>query len=49
MPRPRYWQDPLPIGPDAPPVEPFEPEQPSPPGLELIQMGLVALSSDIEY
>ena len=42
MPRPRYWQDPLPIGPDAPPVEPFEPEQPSPPGLELIQMGLVA-------
>jgi hypothetical protein len=42
MPRPRYRQDPLPIGPDAPPVESFGPEQRSPPGLELIQMGLVA-------
>jgi hypothetical protein len=34
MPRPRYRQDPLPIGPDAPPVELFGPEQPNPPGLE---------------
>jgi hypothetical protein len=37
MPRPRYRQDPLPIGPDAPPVELFGPEQPNPPGLELMQ------------
>jgi hypothetical protein len=39
MPRPRYRQDPLPIGPDAPPVELFGPEQPHPPGLELMQQG----------
>ena len=39
MPRPRYRQDPLPIGPDAPPVELFGPEQPNPPGLEVIQQG----------
>jgi hypothetical protein len=32
MPRPRYRQDPLPIGPAAPPVELFGPEQPNPPG-----------------
>jgi hypothetical protein len=31
MPRPRYRQDPLPIGPDAPQVELFGPEQPNPP------------------
>jgi hypothetical protein len=37
MPRPRYRQDPLPIGPDAPQVELFGPEQPNPPGLELMQ------------
>ena len=37
MPRPRYRQDPLPIGPAAPPVELFGPEQPNPPGLELMQ------------
>jgi hypothetical protein len=39
MPRPRYRQDPLPIGPDAPPVELFGPEQPNPAGLELMQQG----------
>ena len=39
MPRPRYRQDPLPIGPDAPPVELFGPDQPNPPGLELMQQG----------
>jgi hypothetical protein len=39
MPRPRYRQDPLPIGPDAPQVELFGPEQPNPPGLELMQQG----------
>jgi hypothetical protein len=39
MPRPRYRQDPLPIGPNAPPVELFGPEQPNPPGLELMQQG----------
>ena len=37
MPRQRYRQDPLPIGPDAPLVELFGPEQPNPPGLELQQ------------
>jgi len=37
MPRPRYRQDPLPIGPAAPPVELFGPVQPNPPGLELMQ------------
>ena len=31
MPRPRYRQDPLPIGPDAPQVELFGPEQPQSP------------------
>jgi len=39
MPRPRYRQDPLPIGPDAPQLELFGPEQPNPPGLELMQQG----------
>ena len=39
MPRQRYRQDPLPIGPDAPLVELFGPEQPNPPGLELMQQG----------
>jgi hypothetical protein len=39
MPRPRYRQDPLPIGPDAPQVQLFGPEQPNPPGLELMQQG----------
>jgi len=37
MPRSRYRQDPLPIGPAAPQVELFGPEQPNPPGLELMQ------------
>jgi hypothetical protein len=31
MPRPRYRQDPLPIGPDAPQVELFGPKQPQSP------------------
>jgi len=39
MPRPRYRQDPLPIGPDAPQVELFGPAQPNPTGLELRQQG----------
>ena len=39
MPRPRYRQDPLPIGPEAPPVKLFGPDQPNPPGLELMQQG----------
>ena len=39
MPRSRYRQDPLPIGPEAPQVELFGPEQPNPPGLELMQQG----------
>ena len=40
MPRPRYRQDPLPIGPDAPQVELFGPEQSNPPPrLELMQQG----------
>ena len=39
MPRPRYRQDPLPIGPDAPQVELFGPAQPNPRGLELMQQG----------
>ena len=46
MPRPRYRQDPLPIGPDAPEVELFGPEQPNqpnPPGLELMQQGHLEL------
>ena len=43
MPRPRYRQDPLPIGPDAPQVVLFGPEQPNPPGLELMQQGHLEL------
>ena len=41
MTRPRYRQDPRPIEPDAPPVELLGPEQPKPPGLELMQQGLL--------
>jgi hypothetical protein len=37
--RRRYRQDPLPIGPDAPPVELFGPEQPHPPGLQVVEQG----------
>ena len=45
MPRHRYRQDPLPIGPDAPPVKLFGPEQPDPPGLELMQQGQLEVLS----
>jgi hypothetical protein len=45
MPRPRYRQVPLPIGPNAPPVELFGPEQPNPPGLELMQQGQLEVLS----
>lgn len=39
MPRHRYRQKPLPLGPDAPPVELFEPEHPTPPGLQVAEQG----------
>jgi hypothetical protein len=39
MPRPRYRQDPLPLGSDAPPPELFGPEQELPPGLQLAEQG----------
>ena len=39
MPRPRYRQDPLPLGSDAPPSELFGPEQELPPGLQLAEQG----------
>jgi hypothetical protein len=39
MPRQRYRQNPLPLGPEAPPVETFGPEQPNPPGLQLAEQG----------
>jgi len=39
MPRQRYQQNPLPLGPDAPPVELFGPEQPTPPGLQVAEQG----------
>ena len=39
MPRPRYRQDPLPLGSDAPPSELFGPEQDLPPGLQLAEQG----------
>jgi hypothetical protein len=39
MPRQRYRQNPLPLGPDAPPVELFGPEQPNPPGLQVAEQG----------
>jgi hypothetical protein len=39
MPRHRYRQNPLPLGPDAPPVELFGPEQPIPPGLQIAEQG----------
>ncbi len=45
MPRPRYRQDPLPIGADAPSVKLFGPEQPNPPGLELMQQGQLEVVS----
>jgi hypothetical protein len=39
MPRHRYRQNPLPLGPDAPPVEVFGPEQATPPGLQVAEQG----------
>jgi len=39
MPRQRYRQNPLPLGPDAPPVELYGPEQPTPPGLQVAEQG----------
>jgi hypothetical protein len=39
MPRHRYRQNPLPLGPDAPPVELYGPEQPTPPGLQVAEQG----------
>jgi len=39
MPRHRYRQNPLPLGPDARPVELYGPEQPTPPGLEVAEQG----------
>ena len=39
MPRQRYRQNSLPLGPDALPVEQYGPEQPNPPGLQVIEQG----------
>ena len=39
MPRPRYRQDPLPLGDCAPPPTLYGPEQPLPTGLERIEQG----------
>lgn len=39
MPRPRYRQDPLPLGDCAPPPALYGPEQPLPAGLERVEQG----------
>ena len=39
MPRHRYRQDPLPIGPQAPAPELFGPEQPLPAAMQLAEQG----------
>jgi hypothetical protein len=39
MPRPRYRQDPLPLGHCAPPPALYGPEQPLPVGLERMEQG----------
>lgn len=39
MPRQRYRQNPLPIGPEAPEPVSYGPEQPQPPGLQLVHQG----------
>jgi hypothetical protein len=39
MPRPRYRQDPLPLGDCGPPPTLYGPEQPLPAGLERIEQG----------
>jgi hypothetical protein len=43
MPRPRYRQDPLPLGDCAPPPALYGPEQPLPVGLERTEQGLLAV------
>ncbi len=52
MPRPRYRQDPLPLGDCAPPPSLYGPEQPLPAGLERIeqgQLGVVPLGPLFEW
>lgn len=39
MPRHRYRQKPLPLGPDAPPEELYGPEQSTPPVLQVAEQG----------
>ena len=43
MPRARYRQNPLPLGPDAPPPATYGPEQPLPPGLQATSQGQLEL------
>ena len=43
MPRPRYRQDPLPLGDCAPPPELYGPPQPVPVGLEQVEQGQLAV------
>lgn len=43
MPRPRYRQDPLPLGDCTPPPELYGPEQPVPVGLEQVEQGQLAV------
>jgi len=43
MPRPRYRQDPLPLGDCTPPPTLYGPEQPLPLGLERTEQGLLAV------
>ena len=43
MPRPRYRQDPLPLGDATPPPSLYGPEQPLPAGLERIEQGQLAV------
>jgi hypothetical protein len=43
MPRLRYRQNPLPIGPDAPAAELYGPAQANPPGLQVIEQGNLAV------
>lgn len=39
MPRPRYRQNPLPLGAEAPSAELFRPERPNQPGLQVAKQG----------
>jgi hypothetical protein len=43
MPRLRYRQNPLPLGPDAPAAELYGPEQANPPGLQVMEQGKLAV------